>query len=70
MSHPNPTEDYCCEYWSEVDGEDGHEWCRAMVRKSGIIKPVQYGQCSCSGSKTECNCGMFMRQIIEDMEDR
>ena len=67
MSSPNPLEDYCCEHWSEVDGDyESVEWCRASVKKEGIDKRVQYGQCSCSGSKVECRNGMFMRQIIEE----
>ena len=31
-------EDYCCEYWSEVDGDVGSvEWCRASVNKAGSV---------------------------------
>jgi len=68
MSHPDPThEDLPCEYWSEVDDEQGSvEYCTAR------IKDKVYGQCSCSGQHIECNNGMYMPYVRTDdpSEDR
>lgn len=73
MSQPNPLYDedsVCCEYWNEVDGDDGHshEWCDALVLKNNT--KARYGQCSCSGCKSECNNGMFTPQIRDDDYER